>query len=88
MALLTENTPVKTTIGVGLLVISTCVWGTWKIAGILQAINESQIAIKADLNELIRQQRDVATTWALRLAIENPSIRVPDPQDPSKVVGK
>jgi hypothetical protein len=92
---LTDATKFRTTIGAVGVFLVACVGGTWTIASLLSGIKseiggvrEENAAIKRDLREIIDHQRNVAESWVLRLAIENPAIRVPDPSDHKVIIGK
>lgn len=71
----------KVTIGTALTVIGVCVscavWGVSK----LNVIESRLAAVEGGKYNLT-----TASEQALRLAIENPGMRVPDPRDPAVII--
>lgn len=85
----------KTTLGIAGTIVVAAVGSTWKISNAIGALkaefgerideveigmldNRSAIDGKASLAALSEQ--------ALRMAIENPGLRVPDPRDPNRII--
>lgn len=65
---------------VGSMIATTC-GATWIIARIIMQIRTELHELKQDHFGLA-----VASEQALRMAIENPGMRVPDPRSPSRVI--
>lgn len=76
------------TIGAVGSALVAAVVGTWYVAN---RINDLAVSI-ADLKREIQEMRDGSVTvakaaeLALRMALENPSLRVPDPRSPDRVL--
>ena len=71
------NTKVVATLGVVITLAGAVIMGTWIAAGksaVLDRLVEDHYGITA------------ASEAALRQAIENPGMRVPDPRDPERVI--
>jgi len=71
------NGDTKITLAVAVLCLSTAVGGTWKVS---TAVNQLQRDVAGSYTLA------AASEQALRMAIENPGLRVPDPRDPSKII--
>lgn len=85
---LSETTIVRIKIGTAIVVIMSLVAAVvgairWmdNVTSELRALNSSLDGIKRDGITMAQ-----AAEAALRMAIENPGFRVPDPRDPSKVI--
>lgn len=85
----------KTTLGIAGTIVIAAIGSTWTISnaigavkaeiatridGVEASVHETKVAIdgKASLSALSEQ--------ALRMAIENPGLRVPDPRDPNRII--
>jgi nitrogen fixation protein FixH len=85
----------KITLGAAVVVVKIAVAATWW-AGVqfnnLKADSREQFnALNAQIATLTERAAGsytlaAASEQALRMAIENPGLRVPDPRDPSKVI--
>lgn len=69
------------------------IWtGAWYISTTLNTVANTQANLERDMRELEesatkdRYTLTAASEKALRTALENPGMRVPDPRDPSKII--
>lgn len=80
----------KVTLTLGLVasVLVTVVTCTWKMASTLNEVNSTMRNLDARVSavESNRFRISDAAEVALRTAIENPKMRVPDPRDPSRII--
>lgn len=102
MVALTPETRFRISIGAAFAAVLAAAGFGWRAQAILTSINEnvkestSQFSAKLDklstrLDSLETVMADrftktAAAEWALRLVIENPAIKVPDPREPSKTI--
>lgn len=67
------------------LVIATiiCAIGgaVWRMGAVINKFSTRLITLESD-----RYPLSVASEAALRMAIENPGLKVPDPRDPNKII--
>lgn len=82
MAALTQDT--KVTIGVVFIALSGAVTGTWWLGAQIAQLNNRLDRLDSLIGD--RFSMTQASETALRLAMENPGMRVPDPRDPSQVI--
>ena len=82
MAALTQDT--KVTIGVVFIALSGAVTGTWWLGTQISQLNNRLDRLDSLIGD--RFSMTQASETALRLAMENPGMRVPDPRDPSQVI--
>lgn len=82
------NTKMTLTVGAIFSVLLTVVSCTWKMASTMNEVNATMKNLDARVSaiEANRFRISDAAEVALRTAIENPSMRVPDPRDPSKII--
>lgn len=61
---------------------------TWWFAGKLADLQRGQVALDEKLDRMVGERYTVsaAAEQALRMALENPGLRVPDPRDPSRII--
>lgn len=71
----------KIALGLVLTIVSTAVGATWKISTVANAIRSDIHTLKSDHYGLA-----AASEQALRMALENPTLRIPDPRDPSRII--
>lgn len=80
----------KVTLTVGLVcsILITVVTCTWKIASTMNEVNTTMRNLDARVSAIENNRFRIsdAAEVALRTAIENPKMRVPDPRDPSKII--
>lgn len=71
----------KVTIGVAALVVAQVAVGTWVVSSVIGGFRQ-------DIQQLKQEQYSLpaAAEQALRMAIENPGMSVPDPRDPTRVI--
>lgn len=85
----------KTTLGLAATIVSVGMGSTWlvaraigdvktEVASKVGAIDTSINGIKAEVENRITIA--AASEQALRMAIENPGMRVPDPRDPNRII--
>ena len=79
MSALTQDT--KITIGTAVACMSIAIAGTWRFSEALKDIEMKVDHLARDAYPLT-----AACEQALRMAIENPGFRVPDPRDPNKII--
>jgi len=84
----TDQTRFTTTIGSMAAVIVTFVTGTAIVVAKLSQLETTNLAMGDKIAELNKSQYTLAAAseQALRFAIENSGLRVPDPRDPSQVI--
>lgn len=68
----------------GASIIGTAIITTWSIRGQLENIRSEIRGIKEDMASAYTQA--AASEHALRLAIENPGMRVPDPRNHDRII--
>lgn len=88
MPVLTRDT--KITIGTAVAVVGLAIGSTWWVAERLNDTTAQLINIRSEIEGVTAKMTDLykkseASEQALRMALENPGLRVPDPRDPSKV---
>lgn len=68
--------------------MGTIIGGTWKIAAVMNNMSTELKSLSSSLDEVKSASYTLAraSEQALRTAIENPSLRVPDPRDPNKLI--
>lgn len=61
---------------------------TWKLASLLSEMNNQIHALSTALDDVKNSSYTMtrASEQALRTAIENPQLRVPDPRDPARLI--
>ena len=71
-------------IGIVVALIASAVGATWVVANILNKLRAEIRGIRADVAGLRDEQYSIsrAAEDAMRLALANPSLRVPDPRNP------
>jgi archaeosine-15-forming tRNA-guanine transglycosylase len=79
-----ENATFTITMGVAACVVVFSVMATWRITGKLSSIDNNILSMRQELDNSFTL--DKASEQALRMAIENPGMRVPDPRDPTKII--
>jgi hypothetical protein len=72
------------TMGVASAVVVFAVVATWHVTKTLSSIRADIKSIGEELGNSFTL--DKASEQALRMAIENPGMRVPDPRDPAKII--
>lgn len=72
---------IKVRVAVLIAAIIPVTIGVWTASGTVSGIRRDIAELKADSLTIPR-----ACELALRMAVENPGVRVPDPRDPSKVI--
>jgi len=73
----------------GMLVLTiSFIGGTWKLALVMNTMTTQIINLHDDLENVKSNSYTLsrASEQALRTALENPSLRVPDPRDPNKLI--
>ncbi|QQS08659.1 MAG: hypothetical protein IPK69_11820 [Phycisphaerales bacterium] len=88
---MTLSTDTKITIGTAIAVVSTSIAATWWFSQQL-AHFRSELATLA--SRISQGEAEVAKSYtlaaaseqALRMALENPGLRVPDPRNPSQLI--
>jgi hypothetical protein len=81
MAEASVSNTTKIALGIVVTIVTTAVAVTWKISSVANAIRSDIQNLQADHYGL-----SAASEQALRMAIENPTLRVPDPRDPSRII--
>lgn len=86
MALLNTNTSI--TLGAAAAVVLTSITVTAWLNNKLNALSVELASLRADVTKLQGEQytTSMAEAQALRMAIENPGLRVPDPRNPGQVI--
>lgn len=72
------------TMGVAACVVVFAVVATWRVTSKLSSIDNNILSMRQELDNSFTL--DKASEQALRMAIENPGMRVPDPRDPTKII--
>lgn len=101
---LTEKTRLNVTIVSAALFIASAAGAVWKVQAILTQIRDSVREVSTAVASLQRDTdikmqavdsalRDrftlaAAAEWSLRIKVSNPSMRVPDPRNPSALLGE
>lgn len=89
---LTPDSKFKITVGMFTVVIGWSAYAGWKVNDTISRVNQS---IK-DVNDKItnlessvadRFTKTAAAEWALRIVVSNPTLKIPDPRDPSRLLG-
>lgn len=85
----------KTTLGLATTILVAAVGSTWKISNAIGSV-KAEIADRIDGVEVTVLENKAAidskaslaslSEQALRMAIENPGLRVPDPRDPNRII--
>lgn len=71
----------KITIGAAIAIMSTLFGGSYKMLSEMSALRRDITALQSN-----SYTPAMAAEQALRMAIENPGMRVPDPRDPNKII--
>lgn len=85
------NNDTKITLGTAIAVVSISVGATWWFSQQLEHFRIELAAmssrIGANEDELVKfYSLAAASEQALRMAIENPGLRIPDPRDPNRLI--
>lgn len=102
MLTITPETRLKLTVGAFFAVVISAGGVAWKAQATLSAINtniqdtsarvtavEAALSSKFAAFEITMSDRftkTAAAEWALRLVVNNPALRIPDPRDPSRLL--
>ena len=81
---ISDASTLNVAIGSAVAVISFAVAATWWVAKTLGKINTQIKDMSEKWNNSFTLEK--ASEQALRMAIENPGMRVPDPRDPTKII--
>ena len=100
---LTPDAKFRITLGSGVVAACTLFVFGWNAQKTLTSINENLKntnqrldGVESKMNERIsgfettiqdRWTKTAAAEWALRMLVSNPTIKIPDPRDPSKLLG-
>jgi len=76
---------VRPMIAFGTAIVSTGIGATWFLSAQLARYESRLDSVEAKIVE-DRYTLTMASEKALRTAIENPGMRVPDPREPSKII--
>lgn len=83
---ITEGTEITITLaGVAALVVFVTVM-TWRLFTFTSRTENMIASIRTELSQMLT--KDAAAEHAMRMAILNPHIRVPDPRDPLQFIGE
>ena len=78
---LSKKTKVSLTLATTISIVITLVTCTWKIAGVAERFEQRVTKLEKEHFTLA-----AAAEAALRFAIENPGMRVPDPRNPANII--
>lgn len=86
---LAESVLVTSDTGVALGVVVTVVACTWVMATKMSKLTSAMHSMKEDFDQMKAQTytKAEAAEVALRTALMNPDMKVPDPRDPDKILG-
>lgn len=101
---LTEKTRINVTIAGAIVFLASAAGAVWKVQSILTQIRDSVREVSTAVASLQRdtdakmaavnaalQDRFTLTAsaeWALRMKVINPNMRIPDPRNPSALLGE
>lgn len=88
---MTLTTDTKITIGTAVAVVTTSIAATWWFSQQLSQFRNELVTMSGRISQ---GEAEVAKAYtlaaasevALRMALENPGLRVPDPRDPSQLI--
>lgn len=101
---LTEKTRIKVTIAGAIVFLASAAGAVWKVQSILTQIRDSVREVStavaslqrdtdtkmAAVNAALQDRFTLAASaeWALRMKVSNPTMRIPDPRNPSTMLGE